>query len=256
MRRSIAAHPFATLTLVALIAGCGKNVSEPQDDIPPGLSNKLVAWWNFEESGDSALDVSGNGHHLWSRGCIRTAGRSGQGISFDGAASTQAESNVVDGLALDTFTLVAWVKTPTSTHHQAIISRESDDGSISNYRLLVNGSDATTDVYQTGHVSLDGQSGSKFETGNVTVSKKRIDDDKWHLIVAIGAGNRSQIWIDGELDREDTIATRFQADPTWPRLGIGISLYNSGSYHFKGVLDEIRIYGRMLSPEEIKYLAQ
>lgn len=256
MRRTIATQPFATLAIASLLAACGKNVSEPQDDTPAGLSKKLVAWWSFEESGDSAVDMSGNGHDLWSRGCTRTAGRLGKGIGFDGAASTQAESNVVDGLALDTFSLVAWVRTPTSSRHQAIISRESSDGTISNYRLLVNGDDATTDVYKAGHISLDGQYGSTFETGNVTVSKKRIDDDKWHHVVAIGAGRHTQIWIDGELDSEDTIATPFRADPTWPRLGIGISLYNTGSYHFKGILDEIRIYGRMLTPEEIKYLAK
>ena len=245
----------SSLALAALLSGCGQESTQPVSVTTSTLSKGLAAWWSFEETGDTARDLSGNGHHLSLHDATRPAGRSGKGLGLSGAVTSFGQCTLVKGLNLDTFTLVTWIQTSASSSHQALVSRESSSGFPSNYRLLLDGPDNLASTYRPGHVSLDGQlSTQSFQAGNVTGSSKAIDDGIWHLVVATGSAKQAKIWIDGKLDTTHTMATAFKADSVAP-LDIGRSGYQAaGGYPFRGILDEVRIYSRVLDSSEIQEL--
>ena len=56
-------------------------------------------------------------------------------------------------------------------------------------------------------------------------------------------------YVDGELDFVQVLSGVVQIDPT--TLAIGAGYWNNGEY-FAGVIDEVRIYNRALSEDEVK----
>lgn len=65
------------------------------------------------------------------------------------------------------------------------------------------------------------------------------------------------VWVDGHLENSETAATG-QVDGTGVPLKIG-KAYSGGKYHyFNGIIDEVAIYSKALTPEEIEahYLAK
>lgn len=92
---------------------------------------------------------------------------------------------------------------------------------------------------------------SSGETTGYLVGDTNLADDVWHHVVAVRNAIEDQIflYVDGELaDSTDKIYTDGFASPTAP-LNIGHLL---GSYHFSGMIDEVVLYNKALSLEEIQ----
>jgi hypothetical protein len=83
-----------------------------------------------------------------------------------------------------------------------------------------------------------------------------LNDGDWHHVVAIqdGANGLVQLYVDGSLAVSAT--TNFTGDWVSQKeinFGYYKVIYGPPYYHFAGTLDEIAVYGRALSPEEIAY---
>jgi hypothetical protein len=84
-------------------------------------------------------------------------------------------------------------------------------------------------------------------------SNTLISDGDWHHIVAVRDGdqNTNLLYVDGVLEKSHQ--TYFTGDFTNPNK-INIGYYNAHPdfYYFEGSLDEITIYNRILSAEEVR----
>jgi hypothetical protein len=83
-----------------------------------------------------------------------------------------------------------------------------------------------------------------------------LNDGEWHHVVAVhdGANNLVQLYVDGDLaESETTNFTGHWISQEEINFGYYNILYVSPDYYFTGTLDEIAVYGRALSPEEIAY---
>jgi len=84
-----------------------------------------------------------------------------------------------------------------------------------------------------------------------------LNDGKWHLITGTynGTTNVTSLYVDGILEATETVNLTDNLIGTSP-LCIGeYGLTCTGDYHFKGALDDARIYNKELSANEVYILA-
>jgi hypothetical protein len=74
----------------------------------------------------------------------------------------------------------------------------------------------------------------------------------FYYVTALYDGKNFIIYLNGEINAATTFSGQILQTPI--DLTIGQVLPNNNAHNFKGVLDDIRIYNRALSPEEIKSL--
>lgn len=87
-------------------------------------------------------------------------------------------------------------------------------------------------------------------------SKSKLNDGQWHFAVGTGDAHKWQLYIDGELDNEvyyenpnsDFSNSQPFVAGYFPR---GVS---GEHFYFNGQLDEISLYNRVLTKDEIKFL--
>jgi parallel beta-helix repeat protein len=164
-----------------------------------------------------------------------TTGQYGKALSFDG---TDDYIRISDSPSLNfetgDFSIEAWVKS-TFTDWQTIISKINTD-TLKGYYL-----DMSSDwiVFVVGAFDL-------------SINTNPTLDGNWHQIVAIRNESGMYLYVDGVFLGNRTV-TPENASVEWP-LSIGV--YNDASDNsyaewFNGTIDEVRIYNRALSEEEI-----
>ncbi|MHC4571049.1 MAG: LamG-like jellyroll fold domain-containing protein, partial [Planctomycetota bacterium] len=208
--------------------------ANPQED--------LVAHWKFDEgTGITANDSAGNNHGTiynanW------TTGQIGGALSFDGNGDYVS---IPDDDSLDitnNLTISAWVKRTGAGSSNEIILSKYDGGQYS-YRLFFR----NTNVVRW-WLSQNGTAGNRaFVDSTVTIS-----DTNWHSIAATFKNGTLQIYIDGVDSTGSTDGSISSIKATDQPLFIGQE--NSGGY-FGGSIDDVRIYNRVLSEDEIEALA-
>jgi len=199
----------------------------------------LVGRWTFDEpSGEAAVDASGRGHHARvGAGALRAPGRSGGALRFDDRSSPVELPGVPDlDFASDgSFTLSAWYWPETRPPQAA-------------HGILVRGDPPLGLRY-----SADGRFEFKHALeGDLEASATAPDavpPRHWYHVagvVDLTAGS-SRIYLNGHPQRAAFWApgTRARA-PEGARWRVGVGA--------NGTVDEVRVYRRALSAEEVRAL--
>jgi hypothetical protein len=206
----------------------------PEDTFTRGL----VAYWSFDEgSGNIAYDSSGNGNHGTIYGAKWTNGKSGTGLSFDGVDDYVFVSDS-DSLDISkAITLMAWV---FPRARQAVSDRDG---------IVIKGSAYYLTITPSGYVAVHfyGLANPGYHVGTIVVPLKQ-----WSLIATTydSTTGKIRIYVNNALDKE--ISTSGIISTTAYQLAIG-SEWKGDSRFFNGLIDEVRIYNRALSEEEIRY---
>ncbi|MDD4476776.1 MAG: DUF1566 domain-containing protein [Patescibacteria group bacterium] len=211
------------------------------------LKSGLVGWWTFDGKDVNAttvFDKSGQGNNGTRNGGVAvSSGKIGQAGKFDGSndyidLGTQTTLNQQGSL-----TLSGWFKLNGDyTSSQSIITNST--GVVANYALVFGYNDYKLGLWNTA------------DSPNI-ISNRSISDNYWHYFAVTRSGSSGNwvesIYIDGVLDKTDTITTNPNGGTT---DGVAIGRFGgyADSYKFKGNLDDIRIYNRALSLNEIKQL--
>lgn len=232
-----------------------------------GINNGLVGYWTFDGNdmttdGDgarTALDRSGNGNKgalKYLSGNIPPAssiGKLGQALTFNGASTNiRVEQNAsINNLMRKTISV--WIKTSTTTDAfgaaQTIITKRGYCGNTVTWLLVVD-SDGSIAYVQR----WDGDIGI-WDTSNP------IQLGAWHHIAVTydrsSAANNADIYVDG-VKQALTITppTGAHVDDSIEFLNIGAlgDTESSECEYFAGSIDEVRLYNRLLSADEIKRL--
>ncbi len=210
--------------------------------VQPAVSveNGLVAYWAFnEDSGEIASDSSGNGFDgellgdpAWTKDGY-----------FDGALEFDQDGDEVSiafnaDLNQDTFTVCAWANVdPDSANHRAVISSRHEPP-LSGYIIYA-------------------EPGNKWQfwigTGSPpwsVVQGPAINLGEWEHLAAICAGGKQMFYVNGELVGEQDGAVNVNTQQEL-LIGAGANERANHNYRFKGKIDEVRIYDRQLSGDEI-----
>ena len=78
-----------------------------------------------------------------------------------------------------------------------------------------------------------------------------IADGAWHHVVGVYDGNQILLYVDGVLDASKNVGS-MNID-TWRALRIGEN-WELGNSFFGGTLDEVRIYDRALTADDVAQL--
>ena len=89
-----------------------------------------------------------------------------------------------------------------------------------------------------------------------TVGPTDVADRRWHLAVAVyepeGGGARQRLYMDGRLDAEGVIASSLRQDDEPVTIGTG----PQRTGEFRGLIDEVAIFSRACSAEEVAAMFQ
>ena len=205
----------------------------------PVPTDGLIAYYPFDGNAD---DYSGNGNHGTIIGNVVSApdrfGNPNSAYRFPGEAFNYISVPDADILHLDAFTLSAWVYTDAEDYGGGYLINKGRDIYNGSYRLYVRGIGATTQYGGTNDVSVE---------ENPTVGQ-------WHLITGTVEGDYARFYIDGVLQDEKTLSGTFSCNNTEP-LTLGAHYYSGvptfWAYTLNGVMDEVRIYNRVLTQQEV-----
>lgn len=202
------------------------------------LTNGLVAYWKFNEaSGDTASDSSGNGHDGVLNGDPEWVdGHFGGALEFDGS---EDEVNVPYDAALnpeEAFTVCVWANVePGSSGHRAPISCR-DDGPLSGY--IIYAEPGNTWQYWIGTGAWNSVQGPAVDLG------------EWTHLTATYSDGEQKLYVNGELAGQG--AGNLITNPENNLLiGAGANERAVHEYLFVGKIDDVRLYNRVLTEDEI-----
>jgi len=190
------------------------------------------------DDGSYARDRSGHGNHGTIYGAARVGGKIGMALSFDGV-DDYVDCGKDASLRPNRFTLMAWVKT---TH--SIVW-----GSVAGYHY--------TALWPSFALSVGAGAGDEgkataqvYTDASYYVAGPRVDDGLWHHLVAVYDGSYIKIYVNGDLKAQTSATGDITYDKTKP-----FKINGLGGYHYlDAVIDEVRIYNRALSQDEIRML--
>lgn len=204
-----------------------------------GLDPNLVAHWRLDEGGgDTAYDSAGDNDGTLVNGPSWASGQINGGLSFDGLNDYVDCGNDGSLDITDSITVAAWVKRPNFQTHGTIAGKTNGNSVTAGYGLF---------SYKEG---LE----FNFYSGGWRRTKPRftISANEWHYVVGTFDGNTAYLYVDGE--RKTSVA---HVGTIAPAAGhpFNIGFWRSAlPTYFKGKIDDVRIYDRALSAEEVQQL--
>jgi len=230
------ARSFRTAPLLLsllLFAGGWSHLVAAED-----VANDLQGHWKLDESsGTTASDETSNGNDGTVNGTADwVAARIDNGHEFDGTNHIA----VSDDASLDikkNFTVAAWIKLADDTGDQNAVQKGT------NYGLWQIRSGGTPE----NAIKI----GSTWHTYDYTQSASWFKDE-WHHVAFTYDGSTVRNYIDGQLDA--SYSQTGDANTNGDSLGIGTNLPWDDS-GFDGVIDDVRVYDRVLSDDELAHLA-
>ena len=193
-------------------------------------------------SGGKFISADGIGYLCEVTGALWTP----HGRAFDG-------DDVIAHSALDwqgsdsAGTIMVWFKTNTSATYQVLFA-SSDTGST--VRLLQFRTRVTSGALEIAQTNND--------TGDVRTASTDITDDAWHLGAVVSSGTAYSIYLDGQ--DEGALADNggansgdwFADTPSRNNFTVGAVKHTSTALHFDGTINEVLVYNRALTPQEIQ----
>jgi hypothetical protein len=202
-----------------------------------------VAHWKFDEIEGAIAQDSAGVHDANVNGAAWTSGKVNNALSFDGI-DDYVDCGNSDLLSPEVFTLAFWMLS---------------EGYLSN-RYIILGKAADLEYSREYTVTIENSGKLAFYFGEdinnrVEVSSRfAIPTGQWLHVVLIRDGSKASIYLNGRLDTSASYS--FQPTNMGCNLRIG-SVGSSGGQgrYFKGKIDDLRIYDRPLTEEEIERLS-
>ena len=227
---------LAHIIMLALLA----TIPSTAADYSPPLAG-LVGWWRGENNGN---DASGHGHNGTLNSMAFGAGAFGQAFSFVGSANRVVVPDSPEFNLTNALTIGAWIYPTADCWH--ILARSGSTGS--------------SVAYQCG---LDLGSGFLFyikpeapAPADSLSLRAPILYNRWTHVTATFDGNTGnmRVYMDGVMVAQKTTTNRPSADLGGEPISLAIGNAPFGGFPFIGLLDELVLYSRALSPAEVQSL--
>ena len=240
---SIAGLALGTHTATVTVSAAGASGSpktvavtltvDPPSGAPPGL----VAAYGFEETtGTGVSDGSGNGHAGTLTGATRSAtGRFGRALSFDGVNDwvTVPDANALD---LTTgLTMSAWVNpVAVGSSWRTVLMKEQTGGLIYALYAGEGAGKPGSHVFTTSEFRTAGPANTPLNT--------------WTHLASTWDGVTLRMFVNGAAVGSQAVGGTLRTSTGVLRIG-GNGVWDEW---FRGLVDEVRLYNRALTPAEIQ----
>ncbi len=208
----------------------------------PSTGDGLIAYWPVDNSG---ADMSGNAYNLSLVNGTTYSSDSQQGtqsLSLDGV-DDYAVSPAID--LGNTFTLAMWVKMPSRSNIQTLIANGPSGSSSNGFKVLVN-------TYGTMDRKISFESGDGTVTSITRSAANVFGFGTWdHVAVTVNrATGEVHIFYNGsDVNLDVASHTAFKNNDV-----IRLGRMTNNNFGMQGLLDDVRIYNRILSQPEIQAL--
>ncbi|MCK5062343.1 MAG: laminin G domain-containing protein, partial [Candidatus Aenigmarchaeota archaeon] len=223
-------------------------------------NNSLIGWWRFNEgSGNIAYDSSSYSNdmtvYVYNESMDNwTTGKFGKALQFDGSNDYVERSFDTDFTpGTSSWTIEGWVKFPEGDTGRMIVNwyrcgaNPSCGGADSaSYRLYIDGFNKANWYVRDDNANLE-----------IITSSFSVADNYWHHIVGSfdPTNDLRKLYVDGiEVNSSSAVITSFSDGGLSIPLSIGrhfITGWGSPSSYFNGTIDEVKIWNRALTAEEI-----
>ncbi|MBT6462332.1 MAG: SUMF1/EgtB/PvdO family nonheme iron enzyme [Opitutae bacterium] len=218
------------------------------DGIPTkGLNSGLVGYYPFD--GNSQDQTRKNNHGTLQGGAHLTEdrfGRDNSALYLDGNGDW-VEINGVSDDVKRSVTMATWIQADpaTSGTRRSILAVNSEAGT--NILLLLIGRRSSDPSLTKKFVIFDAISG-----GYEAMSQTDVADGRWHHVAYTTNGEVGNFFVDGVREGSHATEYEFKLEHRW---SLGQEFDGTRPSDFlKGLLDDTRIYNRILSDAEIKAL--
>lgn len=197
------------------------------------LKNGLIGYYRFN---GNASDESGNNNHGEINGVNKekdVTGMSGESFRWNDEDDNIKLPIDINPVSLPQVSICAWVKLSNNREKVIVVSNDDRDGDRKIY----------TEINDKKHVWAISNGEGKF------IGKTPTQRGKWTFLVATynNKNNKASIYVDGE-KTEGTAKVDMGAD----YILVGANPY--GNDDFEALIDEVRVYDRILSKQEIDSL--
>lgn len=196
----------------------------------------LIAWWSFDEDIEAPTTLDYSGHRLG--GILRDAARA---LGIDGNALVCSGGGVEvfsdPKLSPENISVTCWVKTDRADlDNRWFLNRVFSGGTSAGYRMgLLSGKPSFQIPVTSWTHHLTGE--TPLPTG------------RWVHLAGTFDGEEMRLYMDGEL--QGVMERRGPVNPSTFRLVLGTYAFKHWA-HFEGLLDEVRLYDRALTAEEVR----
>jgi hypothetical protein len=246
--RALSASEIQTIYNAGSAGKC-TNTPPPVCVNPP---SGLVSWWPGD---DNTNDIKDGNNGTLVNGATFTAGKVGQGLSFDGVDDfVRIEDNSNLRLGTGEITIDAWIKAPSGNTFRAIAAKLGLSFPFPGYGLRI-ADDNKVEFFAvdcaTGSCGFSGPGGggSRQPVRSISV----VADNIFHHVAGVRRSDGTlEIYVDGVLEntRFEPLRNTDSADP----FTIGEIDAVGPELPFNGLIDEVDIYNRALSASEIQSL--
>ena len=210
-----------------------------------GIVNGLVAHYSFDDCAALGRDDSGNNAEAIVQGDPACAcGVLGNAINLDGVndyllflGTISNAFNTID------FSISLYIKPTNPIGSQSILSKKESCSIDRAFSLR----------YISGANSINAQL-SQDAMRSASVTSQIALEPCWYHIVYVRRGNRSQLFIDGELMQEVAADSRVNIDNNAELNIANGECVGITDNRFAGLIDELRVYERALRVEEVRAL--
>ncbi len=204
----------------------------------PVYDPDLVAWWKLDEGSGTVIDYSGYDHHGTLGGDPQlVTGYDGDALEFDGSGDYVRMDGYKGVMGTQAFSITAWIKTASNGQ----IIGWGNTGTSHKVEFRVSGGRLRCDT----------------NGGNVQGDTNLIDDE-WHHVAVTVKENATlssgdvTFYLDGQVDTRTSSDTDVFDITSNFDVKIGQMYDLSSSRWFVGLIDDVRIYNKELTPEEIE----
>lgn len=218
------------------------------------IATGLIAYWPLA---GNAKDLSGNGNNGIQHGTTATAdhfGHAGGALSFNGSSSyISVNDTAAPQLVNTSFSLNAWIYMPNYKYGSAGDLINAKSSANDGWEWFIRGTTNTSESDPAG--GLNFQSGA---AASATKSNIGVGVNGWHMVTNTYSltNHIMKIYIDGVLNKTvSSIKPPAALSAASAQLYIGRQAASVGAgKFFKGSINEVRIYNRVIIPNEIQYL--
>ncbi|MGB9714852.1 MAG: LamG-like jellyroll fold domain-containing protein, partial [Thermodesulfovibrionales bacterium] len=212
-----------------------------------GCPSEMLHYWKLDEGSQPYTDFYGSSNATCSNCPTAVTGIVDGAQRFSSSNRVNvADDSTFDWTASDSFSIEFWMKTEASS-------------TCSGTQVIIGRDDVSTPLHWWVGCWDGGKAGFvlRDKNNNIAIlnysnpSAKDITDGEWHHIVAIrdSSTNEVSLYVDGVKEASTTTVYTGDFDST---ANINIGWLNTGSYYyFVGNIDEVAVYNRVLTDNEI-----
>jgi len=219
------------------VSGVSTQFAYPVNKSGLNLAQGLVGYWKMDEGASPSIDSSGNGSSgAWQNSPSAVAGKYDKAISLNAYTNTYIDVGNISNLNFGTgdFTISSWINPADMGAWEVIAAKGT---TATGYSIRVN-------TWNTSDKTIVFKCGSG--TGDVTTSTDSITFSVWQHITVTRKSGIVTIYLNGT-----NVKAQSCPDDLSTSSNFQIGRFTDSFGYYNGSIDEVRIYNRALSPQEV-----